>query len=160
MGDILNSVGVIVAATIILIKPNWWYVDPLCTYFFSAIVFYTTFEIFSACISTFLEGSPEEIDYDEVKEELKLIEGVDEVHDLHIWSISQDKHCITVHLVVQESHQYKQQLVLAQADHIIRTEFSINHITIQIETEKANETQMLPEKQQRFEFRCGNDLHI
>ena len=113
MGDILNSVGVIVAATIILIKPNWWYVDPICTYFFSCIVFYTTFEIFASCIKIFLEGSPEDVDYDEVKEELRLIEGVDEVHDLHIWSISQDKYCITVHLVVQESHQYKQQLVLA-----------------------------------------------
>ena len=43
LGDMLNSIGVILAATIILIWPNLWYIDPICTYFFSIIVFYTTF---------------------------------------------------------------------------------------------------------------------
>ena len=70
LGDLLNSIGVIFAATVILIWPNLWYVDPICTYFFSLIVFYTTFKTFGRCIATFLEASPENIDYDEVKEAL------------------------------------------------------------------------------------------
>ena len=61
--------------------------------------------------------------------------------------------------MLKESHQYKQQEVLEQADYVIRRKFKINHITVQIEAQKPNEAQMLPEKKQRFEFRCGNDLH-
>ena len=108
LGDLLNSIGVIMAATIILIWPNLWYVDPICTYFFSLIVFYTTFKTFGACIATFLEASPENINYDEVSDSLMNISGVAEVHDLHIWSISQDKHAFTVHLTLRDTHQYKQ----------------------------------------------------
>ena len=104
LGDLLNSIGVILAATIILIWPNLWYVDPLCTYFFSLIVFYTTFKTFGQCIATFLECSPENIDYDEVRKSLLQISGVDDVHDLHIWSISQDKHAFTVHLTLRDTH--------------------------------------------------------
>ena len=62
LGDLLNSIGVIMAATIILIWPNLWYVDPLCTYFFSIIVYYTTWKTFVNCIKTFLEASPEDHD--------------------------------------------------------------------------------------------------
>ena len=88
LGDMLNSIGVIIAATIILFFPNLWYFDPLCTYFFSIIVFYTTWQTFVVCVKTFLEGSPEEFDYDEVRGSLRKIKGVQSVHDLHIWSIS------------------------------------------------------------------------
>ena len=155
----LNSIGVIVAATIILIWPNLWYVDPICTYFFSIIVFYTTFQTFTGCIVKLLEGSPEGIEYEEVTNCLKRVRGVESVHDLHIWSISEDKHCLSVHLELKESHNFKQQSVLAEADILIRKKFHINHITIQIESQQPNEAQLLPEESKR-EFRCGNDLHI
>ena len=88
LGDLLNSIGVILAATIILIWPNLWYVDPICTYIFALIAVYTTIKTFGRCIATFLEATPENIDYDEIQRELLRIPGVDEVHDLHIWSIS------------------------------------------------------------------------
>ena len=58
LGDMLNSIGVIVAATVILIWPSMWWFDPICTYLFSIIVFSTTFNTFGECIKTFLEGSP------------------------------------------------------------------------------------------------------
>merc|ERR550532_858345 len=93
LGDMLNSIGVIIAATIILFFPKLWYIDPLCTYFFSIIVYYTTWQTFVVCVKTFLEGSPEDFDYDEVRGSLRKINGVQSVHDLHIWSISQDKYC-------------------------------------------------------------------
>ena len=62
LGDLLNSIGVILAATIILIWPHLWYVDPICTYIFALIAVYTTIQTFSQCIRTFLEATPENID--------------------------------------------------------------------------------------------------
>lgn len=160
LGDLMNSIGVIIAATIILIWPNLWYVDPLCTYFFSIIVFYTTIKTFGRCISTFLEASPADKDYDEVQDELYKINGVEDVHDLHIWSISDDKNALTVHLTLKDTFQFRQQEVLNKADTLIREVFGINHLTIQIETQKPNEIQGEPEKADTAGFKCGNDLHI
>ena len=120
LGDLLNSIGVILASTIILIWPNLWYVDPICTYFFSLIVFYTTIKTFIRCMATFLEASPEDKDYEEIQESLLKIQGVNEVHDLHVWSISQDKCALTVHLTLRDTHQFKQQEVLEKADSLIR----------------------------------------
>ena len=106
LGDLLNSVGVIIAGAIILIWPSAWWVDPLCTYFFTLIVLYTTIKTFGRCIAIFLEASPEDIEYNEVKCELYKIEGIDLVHDLHIWAISQDKYALTVHLTLAETHEF------------------------------------------------------
>ena len=49
-----------------------------------------------------MEGSPDGIDYDKVRMSLRRVKGVKSVHDLHIWSISEDKHCLTVHLELKE----------------------------------------------------------
>ena len=106
LGDLLNSVGVIIASGIILIWPSAWWMDPLCTYFFTFIVLYTTIKTFGRCIAIFLEASPEDIEYNEVKCELYKIEGIDLVHDLHIWAISQDKYALTVHLTLSETHEF------------------------------------------------------
>jgi len=160
LGDLMNSIGVIIASSVILIWPNFWYIDPCCTYFFSIIVFYTTFKTFGRCIATFLEASPDGIDYDEVEYELTKINGVEDVHDLHIWSLSDEKNALTVHLTLKDTHLYRQQEVLGKADALIREKFGINHLTIQVETERPNEIQGEPEKGEKYGFNCGNDLHI
>ena len=105
LGDVLNSIGVIIAATIIFIFPSLWWLDPVCTYFFTAIVFYTTRLTFMQCINILLEGTPHEseIDSDDVRNALRRIEGVREVHDLHIWSLSVSRHCLSVHLLIDET---------------------------------------------------------
>lgn len=62
MGDMLMSVGVIIAATIIYFFPDYWYADPCCTYLFSVIVFVTTIPVFKKCVGIMMEASPESID--------------------------------------------------------------------------------------------------
>jgi len=135
LGDVLNSIGVIFAAAVILLFPSLWWLDPVCTYFFSAIVFYTTRLTFMQCINILLEGAPHEgeLDTDDVLHELRRLEGVAEVHDLHIWALSAGKFCCSVHLKVHETFVNRQQEVLERADNMIRQKFKINHMTIQIE---------------------------
>lgn len=60
----LMSVGVIIAAVIIYFFPNYWYADPLCTYLFSIIVFFTTLPIIKNIIIVMMEGAPKSIDVD------------------------------------------------------------------------------------------------
>ena len=58
LGDMLMSVGVIIAAILIYFVPSFWYADPICTYLFSIIVMFTTIPIVKNCIRILMEGTP------------------------------------------------------------------------------------------------------
>jgi len=68
------------------------------------------------------------------------VDGVAEVHDLHVWSISNDKHSFTCHLIIKNSQNGKQQEILKEVDSILRNQYELNHNTIQIELESIPET--------------------
>jgi solute carrier family 30 (zinc transporter), member 2 len=70
LGDMLNSVGVIVAATVVYIWPEYWIIDPLCTYFFAIIVLVSTRLTFWSCIKLLLETTPDHVDISIIREAL------------------------------------------------------------------------------------------
>jgi len=77
-----------------------WYFDPICTYIFGLLVFYTTRITFSYCMQMLMESTPTEIDHNYLYKTLSEIKYVHNVHDLHVWSLSDGKMAMTVHLVV------------------------------------------------------------
>jgi zinc transporter 2 len=98
IGDIVQSIGVIIAAVIIYIKPTWNLADPLCTFLFSIIVIFTTIPIMKDCVRVLMEGTPASVDIEKLKTDLKSIKGVNRIHDLHVWSLSVGKLALSVHL--------------------------------------------------------------
>jgi len=70
LGDIIQSVGVVIASLIIYFRPDLTIFDPICTFIFSVIVIITTFNITKQCISILMEAAPENIDIDKIKEEI------------------------------------------------------------------------------------------
>lgn len=70
LGDMLMSVGVIIAATVIYLDNSLWWMDPVCTYLFSIIVIFTTFPIIKSCVGVMMEGAPRRIDVDELKKDI------------------------------------------------------------------------------------------
>ncbi|CAG8706039.1 8769_t:CDS:2, partial [Acaulospora morrowiae] len=83
LGDLLSSLGVLISSIVIIYDPSKVWVDPLCTFFFSALVMVTTFGILKSSIRVLMEATPSHIDIQAVKLDLKSIEGVRSVHDLH-----------------------------------------------------------------------------
>ena len=108
LGDLLNSVGVIIAALIVYFWPDMWYVDPICTYFFAAIVLWTTRMVFWECVVLILETVPKHLEVAKIKEGLRSIKGVKAVHDVHIWSLSNDKLSFMCHLDIETNMNGKQ----------------------------------------------------
>ena len=151
LGDLLNSIGVIIAATIVYIQPDYWYVDPICTYVFALIVLWTTRQTFWQCVVLILETTPHHLDISKIKERLGRVEGVGEVHDVHAWSLSNDKFSFTAHITLKEGHDNDQQRVLREVDNILRKKYELNHNCVQIETFAAHA--------HGKEFNCGNDIH-
>lgn len=98
LGDLLNSVGVIIASIIISLFDNATIADPICTYVFSIIVVVQSLPIIKRCLHVLMEGSPDDYDVEKVEEAFKKIKGVKEVHDIHIWAITNGVHSLSVHI--------------------------------------------------------------
>lgn len=131
IGDLLQSVGVLVAAGLIWWKPEWKIADPICTFLFSILVLLTTVRIVRESFHVLMEGTPEGIDLLDVSHVLKGLHQVDNVHDLHIWSIKIGRPALSVHLrILPEADDA---LVLRQAQELLLNAFNICHSTIQIE---------------------------
>ena len=96
--NLIQSIGLFLAAGLIYIKPEWKIADPIMTYIFSVIVIYCSFQIFLPALKILLEFAPASIDLEKLKESLSEFGTV---LDLHVWCISDDKVCLTTHLVAR-----------------------------------------------------------
>ncbi|KAK3731840.1 hypothetical protein QZH41_020201 [Actinostola sp. cb2023] len=131
LGDVVQSVGVLIAAYIIKYKPTWKLADPICTFLFSILVLITTLNILRDTIHVLMEGTPKNVNYNAVKAGLENIQGVVAAHSLHIWSLTVNKAALAVHLAV--GPETNTQKVLDIAHQKLKTEFQIFHSTIQVE---------------------------
>ena len=168
LGDVLNSCGVIIAASLIYLDQSLWFLDPLCTFFFGLIVFWTTRITLMQCIYILMEATPEEYDVDEIEKDLTQLEGVGRVHDIHVWSLSSGKCAFICHIDLDKEHNDLGSEVLAKADRLLRHKYRLNHLTIQMEKSCANHSKedhdcspgQLSDSSTESSYSCGNDLHI
>ena len=140
LGDVLQSVGVIVAGAIIWAFPGQTWAemcDPAATFLFSILVLYSTNEILRSSVRVLMEGVPDGLDVSQLTRDLHAVEGVQEAHDLHVWSLSTDEAFLSVHIVVDEAHLREQDLVLSRARKMLADKYKITHATIQVETDAS-----------------------
>jgi cobalt-zinc-cadmium efflux system protein len=127
IGDLLGSVGVIIAS-IIIWATGWNPIDPLISIVFALGIVYGSWKIIKQTVTVLMESTPEHIDPKAIEEDLKSIPGVKEVHDLHVWSVSAKKVALSAHLVASDT-----QAVLNEAHRRVETHHQISHMTIQVE---------------------------
>uniref|UniRef100_A0A7E4ZW27 ZT_dimer domain-containing protein n=1 Tax=Panagrellus redivivus TaxID=6233 RepID=A0A7E4ZW27_PANRE len=132
LGDLIQSVGVLIAALLIVWNDSWAIADPICTLIFSVIVLFTTVYIIRDALVVLLEGRPSSIDFRTVLDSLEQIEGVRKVHDLRIWALTMDKIAISVHLEI-DSEASDAQEVLRATTTMLRSRYGAHETTIQIE---------------------------
>jgi zinc transporter 2 len=129
LGDALQTIGVMIAAALIWHDPSWKIADPICTFMFSILVLFTTIRLVKQSVGVLMEGIPEGIDPKAVENSLFDVEGVREVHDLHIWSLSVGKPSLSVHLLAEGDGKG----VLERSTKMLAREYNIHHTTIQVE---------------------------
>jgi len=144
LGDAIQNIGVLIAGIIIYFVPRYSIVDPICTYIFSIIVGFTTINILKDCIFVLMEGSPVDIDIEQLEKDLQNIKGVKEVHDLHVWSLSIGKMSLSCHICCDDNNEK----TLKRAKKMIKKNYNIDHITIQVE-----------ESNMKDKINCKNDIH-
>ncbi|MBX3100735.1 MAG: cation transporter [Salinibacterium sp.] len=137
MGDLLGSIGVI-AAAIILFTTGWAYADPIIGVGIGLFILPRTFKLTRQALRILLEVAPPEIDMDAVRADVLAVEGVEEIHDLHVWTITSGMESASGHIVLKEGAEYGPVLdgVLA----VLREKHHIDHATIQCEPREFDET--------------------
>ncbi|XP_036321271.1 zinc transporter 2 [Rhagoletis pomonella] len=131
VGDMIQSAGVFLAAVVIFFRPDWAIIDPICTFFFSIIVLFTTFSIMKDALLVLMEGTPSYMHYTEVLEVFEHIEGVRRVHNLRIWALSINKVALSVHLAIAPDANAKR--ILEEASTAVHRRYNFFETTIQIE---------------------------
>lgn len=127
VGDLLGSVGVILGGAL-LWWIHWYPIDPIITLLFSLGIVYSSGKIICESIVILMEGVPPGIDLAKIERDLLSIQEMEEVHDLHVWSVSSKKIALSAHLIAKDGHK-----ILARAHHLIESNHGIKHMTLQIE---------------------------
>lgn len=130
IGDLLGSVGAIIAAILIMLF-GWYIADPIASMIVSLLVLYSGWNVLKESVNILMEAKPSNIDSEQVISILKSIDGVEDIHDLHIWMITSDFSVMTVHLKVRTESD--RDIILEKAKRSISKEFGIKHVTIQLE---------------------------
>lgn len=130
LADMLGSLGVIVAAIVVLLT-GWKMVDPIIGAGIGLFIVPRTWVLMKQAIHILMEGTPPEIDMALLESKLLEIDGVVAVHDLHVWTITSGADAMSGHLVVADLTRARDVLVAARE--AMRTNFSLHHSTIQIE---------------------------
>ncbi|KAI9491609.1 cation efflux protein [Zychaea mexicana] len=140
LGDLLAAVGVLISSIVLLFKPEYTIVDPICTFVFAILVLFTTYHLIQDSVGVLMEGTPSHIHPETISKSLMSTPGVIAVHDLHVWTLSPGKIALTAHIVISQKMEFDYDDILAKSQRIICDEFSVHHSTLQIESEQARFT--------------------
>ena len=130
IADFLGSVGVIVAALVIVVT-GWEYADPIVSLLIGLLILASSWTILRDTTQILLEGAPPGIDVSEVGREMASVPGVVEVHDLHVWMITSGFPALAAHVLVAEDDDcHLKRLEVAE---MLHSRFGIDHATLQMD---------------------------
>ena len=142
--DALGSVGAI-AGGLAVWAFGWRWADPAVSVAIAVLVLYSSWHLLRESVGVLLEGTPGHIDLEAVRVAMEEVDGVEEVHDLHVWSITSGMDAMSGHVVVGERAQRRQSgEILADLHCVLHDRFGLHHLTIQIEPRGFEEQQCVP----------------
>jgi cobalt-zinc-cadmium efflux system protein len=136
VGDTVSSVGVIIAGIIISIT-RWSIVDPIIAVFIGCIILWGAVGLVRESINILSEAVPKYIQLDKVIEMIKHIPGVEDVHDIHIWTITSGIEALSAHLLIEDQKVSESQEIVETVNKTLEKYFHITHTTLQLECEKC-----------------------
>jgi cobalt-zinc-cadmium efflux system protein len=130
LGDLLGSVGAIAAALIIL-ATGWTVADPLISVIVALLILAGAWRLVRESVDVLLEAVPRHIDMGAVDAALRAIDGVVEVHDLHVWTVTSGYLAMSGHVAIRDPARH--QATIGAVHDVMHSRFGITHVTVQIE---------------------------
>jgi cobalt-zinc-cadmium efflux system protein len=132
VGDTLSTAAVIVGGWAILVTGQYW-IDSALSFGIAALILWSSFGILRETMNILLEGTPRGVKLDKVEAAIRKIEGVNDVHDLHVWSIGSESHALSCHIAIADIPPSVSERILRDVKDLLHRDFRIDHTTIQFE---------------------------
>lgn len=132
LGDTLSTAAVIVGGAAILFTGSTW-VDPALSLGIAAMILWSSIAIVRETLNILLEGTPHGVALNEIRAKLEEIEGVQDVHDLHVWSLGSQTHALASHVTIADIPPSESARILDEIRSVLLKNFHIHHTTIQFE---------------------------
>lgn len=131
MGDALGSVAAILAGICMMVF-SWYAADPLFSVLISLLIIWGSVRLIRESTNVLLEGAPAHINLAAVEDAILATEGVSDVHDLHVWTITSGRDALSAHVI--HGHNISQPDLLKELRTKLHDRFGVDHLTIQMET--------------------------
>jgi cobalt-zinc-cadmium efflux system protein len=132
LGDALSNIAILAGALAIRFTGALW-VDGALGLGIGALVLWSSAGILNESAHILLEGMPRGVNLEDVADVLLRVEGVQEVHDIHIWTLGTDLHALSCHVRIPDMHMEESERLLAAIRAVLQREFRITHVTVQLE---------------------------
>ena len=135
MGDALGAVAIIAGAVVIRYT-GWQQIDPALSLVIGALIVWTAWDIIKESLNVLLEGLPSGLALQSVTEEMRRVDGVIDVHDLHIWTLGSNAHALSCHVLIEDMPPLASDAILRRLNQVLSS-FKIHHTTVQFEHESC-----------------------
>ena len=140
--DALTSLVVALLGVIWLYRP-WYWLDPVVSSLIIVMILYSGWDILKEALDILMNATPPGIDLQEIKREVEALEGIEDMHHLHVWSISSGQVALAAHLIVQDQMLCKVDELAARVRDLLSDRFRIQHPILQFETRAYETTGLL-----------------
>jgi cobalt-zinc-cadmium efflux system protein len=136
VGDTLSTAAVIAGGWAILASGDYW-IDSALSFGIGVLILWSGFGIVRETLNILLEGTPRGVQLELVESTIRTIEGVNDVHDLHVWSIGSETHALSCHIAIADIPPSVSERILRDVKDNLHHKFRIDHTTIQFEHEEC-----------------------
>ncbi len=132
MGDVASTIGAVIAGVIILFTGANW-LDALVSVLIGFLILYNAWGIVRETVEILLESTPRDLDMDKMVEDIMQVEGVQGVHDLHVWSLTQNLRTMSAHILTNDVPISSGSLIQSKVNELVSNRYNISHATLQLE---------------------------
>lgn len=132
LGDTLSTGAVIAGGWAIMLTGRTW-IDPALSIGIGCLILWSSFGIIRETLNILLEGAPQGLSSEYISAVLSKIDGIRDVHDVHVWSLGSDTHALSCHVRIDDTTLSESQVILRQVTDLLATSCHIHHTTIQLE---------------------------
>jgi cobalt-zinc-cadmium efflux system protein len=132
MGDVLSTVGAVIAGVIIYFTDANW-LDPLVSVLIGFLILYNAWGILRDAVDILLESTPRDVDVQTMVKDIAQVDGVLGIHDIHVWSLTQSLRTMSAHILTDDVHISTGAEIQREINELLNHRYNITHATLQLE---------------------------
>ena len=147
VADALASVAVLLGGVVILVWDARW-VDPTLSLLIAAYILYQGYKMIPSTVRLLMERAPEGFDYERLVAEMEAVEGVQDIHHVHVWQLSEEDTALEAHIVINQAKAQEMMEIKTALRQKLEQDFEINHATLELElpeTAEGHSSKVVPD---------------